>query len=150
MRSAVVRESLCDRNRVRRKREVEERVRIHTSAVEFYSPVQMRAGRPAACPDFADDLSCFHKIAVLDEHLRQMKIHAVEAQSMIDEDSLAREHMINCEPHHAVIGGGHVRPQRGPDVFAVVRISRLTVHDPDAAEDAGTLSAHWFDETAMP
>ena len=58
--------------------------------------------------------------------------------------------MIDGEPHDAVVGGSDIRAQRCADIFTVVRIARLTVHDANAAEDTGALAAHRLDEAAVP
>ena len=58
--------------------------------------------------------------------------------------------MIDDEPHHSIIRRGDGGAQRSADVFTVVRIPRLAVHDSHAAEDAGSFAAHRLHETRLP
>ena len=51
--------------------------------------MEMRAGGAAGRPDLADDLPRCDQISIFDQNLRQVKVHRVEAQAVIDEYSFA-------------------------------------------------------------
>lgn len=68
---------------------LEECIGIDTSPIEPDPPVKMRTGRASGLPDFADYLSALDRLAVSHCHLGQVKIHGIEAQAVIHDDSFA-------------------------------------------------------------
>src|SRR5215831_2285184 len=47
-------------------RQVEQRIGVHTRAVEFDAPMEMRAGGAAGRSDLTDDLPCCDQVSVFD------------------------------------------------------------------------------------
>ena len=58
--------------------------------------------------------------------------------------------MIDGQPNHSVIRRSHHGPERSSDVFAIVWIPRLAIHDSHTAENSGSLAVHRLHETRLP
>ena len=112
--------------------------------------MEVRAGGAAGRSDLADDLSRCDQVPVFDQNLRQVKVHRVEAQAVIDEDTLAGENMIDGDADNPIVRRRDIGPHRRADIFSIVRIARLAIHDPHAAENAGALAVHRLHEVAVP
>ena len=69
---------------------------------------------------------------------------------MIDEDAFAGENMIDGDANDPIICRCDIGTQRRADILSIVRVARLAVHDPYAAEDAGALAIYRLHEVAVP
>ena len=58
--------------------------------------------------------------------------------------------MIDGDADNPIIRRGDIGPQWRADILSIVRIARLTVHDPHTAENAGALAIHWLQEVTVP
>ena len=112
--------------------------------------MEMRAGGAAGRPYLADDLPRCDQVSVFDQHFRQMEIHRIEPQAVIDKDAFAGKNMIDGDADNPIIRRRDIGPHRRADILSIVRIARLAVHDPHAAENAGALAIHRFHEVAVP
>ena len=112
--------------------------------------MEMRAGGAAGRPYLADDLPRCDQVTVFDQHLRQVEIHRIEPQAVIDEDAFAGKDVIHGQAHHTVIAGCNIGPHRRADILSIVRIARFAIHDPHAAENAGALPVYRLHEAAVP
>lgn len=112
--------------------------------------MEMRSSGSTGGSHLPDDLPGFHQLTLLDQDFGQMEIHRIETQPMVQEHALPRENMIDSEPHHTVIRRGDGGAKRSPDVFPIVRIPRLTIHDSHATENPGSLAAYRLHETRLP
>ncbi len=98
----------------------------------------------------ADDLPGCDQVSIFDQDLRQVKVHRVEAQAVIDEDSPAGENMIHRNTDDSVIRRCDIGPHRRADILSIVGIARRAVHDPHAAKNAGALAMDRLYEVAVP
>src|SRR5438874_11261782 len=69
---------------------------------------------------------------------------------MVDEDAFTGENMIDGDADNPVVCGGDIGPQGRADILSIVRIARLAVHNPHAAENAGALAVHRLHEVVAP
>ena len=99
--------------------------------------MKMRACSAAGRSYLADDLPRGNQVSVFDQYLRQVEIHRIESEAMVDKDAFAGENMIHGDADNPVVCGGDLGPQRRADILSVVRIARLAIHDSHAAERQG-------------
>src|SRR5689334_13035825 len=69
---------------------------------------------------------------------------------MVQKDAFARENMLDSKPDDSIVRRRHLRAGRRADVFSVMGIAGLAVHDADAAEDPGSFPAHRLNKTVLP
>jgi len=69
---------------------------------------------------------------------------------MVQKHTVPGENMIDDEAHHPVIRRSDGGAKQSPDVFTVMRIPRLAIHDSHAAEDPGSFAAHRLHEVRLP
>ena len=70
--------------------------------------MQVRAGRAAGGAHLPNDLPSSYELTFHHGNLRQMEVHRMEAQPVIDKDSFAREEVVDGQPDNPIVGRKHV------------------------------------------
>ena len=58
--------------------------------------------------------------------------------------------MVDSKPHHPIIRRRNGRTERRTDIFPVMRVPWLAIHDSDTTEDPRSFAAHRLHETRLP
>ncbi len=69
---------------------------------------------------------------------------------MVHKETFPRKEMIDGEADNAIIRRQHIGSERRTDVFPIMRIARLPIHDSDTAKDPGSFAAHRLHKTRLP
>jgi hypothetical protein len=104
--------------------------------------VQVRAGDPAGCSDFADDVAGLQVLAELHADLRQVAIHRRQSLAVVDDHVVAVEVVLAHVDDLARDRRLDRRARGRRDVHATVRPARFAVENPSQAEGTRLPARH--------